>query len=750
MAPVVSRLKVLVNQLPANAAPSRQATLSNGLFARNDFQILYRADRRDVTSSGDTFAPSSHFFGLEPMIGAKGMTTIVSSSLEGAYSYARDEPGSFHIYAIAAAGLPGVSLVENMRRENPVIGKFSASGYAGFQVTDGVIDERGRVDAFEGAAGFDEVHVVGDIEPDRIFLLSSDTSSPAMSSDFEQAFLRRAAEYERKAHHANGAKDWPCQAPNSESVPPTPDQDSENDSDSETSRNVDAPNAVLHSAVATAHPWSDEISNWFESPFNANPVTDATVSKEVAPSDIYDFAARDDVTTTQIYSFAAGAEADATGETSEATPAQTECDAQRDNAQREAEAEAQRMAFNSSPEAQKLLRADGHVDKLIRRGEKLASSLPATQYRGVHDAREAVSEAIHTIKLAREAPRTVTVLNEVQAAASEVIAWTTEDRGSGKTPFAGTPVNRSDVKKLNAQASKVAEQARRANVEVHAHLDRMESSRSITEQSKQLASEKLQVLVGIRERQSHAARETIKEMGLVGLRMTREDTPYSAKARRSHATYDERKIVDRDLDSARQVQRRSEVRAQTETENDRLVVMASNDLIVARERHKSGAMYRDAAEQLTLTQSQAFDLARQNAAAAQRRSEQEEERREDRADRDDRQHAKDMEKVSRVLTRTQATIDQHNDRFKSATSTYRRGAEIANAHNARVSDIITRPGREADRRRGVTAPVPSAVSGGSVNTSPELTRSRSPLFPTVPSHDPGASQSRHMRVENMA
>ncbi|WP_202730332.1 T3SS effector cysteine hydrolase SpvD family protein [Achromobacter xylosoxidans] len=152
----LTRVQIAASQSCRDAEPQRT---SKGLLARDNIPIMYRAVKVDNSKPDpltEGFSGSTEFHAVQPMIGSAGRTTIVSGSFEGVKNFAEHE-SDCALYAICGTGLWAVSLRENIDDDDSrnVIYQFSETG-----------DED-----FEGAIDFDEVHVLNEIEPERVVRL---------------------------------------------------------------------------------------------------------------------------------------------------------------------------------------------------------------------------------------------------------------------------------------------------------------------------------------------------------------------------------------------------------------------------------------------------------------------------------------------------------------------------------------------------------------------------------------------------
>lgn len=130
--------------------------LPNGLTARDNFPLLFKIVLDPVNEQPEIngFLPSDDFETLYPMIGKQGKTTIVAGNYDEIVRFVSHNK-AYAIFAIAAFGLPAVSLKQNFDDPDTsaIALLFSKTG------------------SLQRATNFDEIHILGPINPERVVLL---------------------------------------------------------------------------------------------------------------------------------------------------------------------------------------------------------------------------------------------------------------------------------------------------------------------------------------------------------------------------------------------------------------------------------------------------------------------------------------------------------------------------------------------------------------------------------------------------
>ncbi|HGJ5854375.1 hypothetical protein [Arsenophonus nasoniae] len=130
--------------------------LPNGLTARDNFPLLFKIVLDPVNEQPEIngFLPSDDFETLYPMIGKQGETTIVAGNYDEIVRFVSHNK-AYAIFAIAAFGLPAVSLKQNFDDPDTsaIALLFSKTG------------------SLQRATNFDEIHILGPINPERVVLL---------------------------------------------------------------------------------------------------------------------------------------------------------------------------------------------------------------------------------------------------------------------------------------------------------------------------------------------------------------------------------------------------------------------------------------------------------------------------------------------------------------------------------------------------------------------------------------------------
>ncbi|HGJ5865214.1 MAG TPA: hypothetical protein ACHBZ9_12440 [Arsenophonus nasoniae] len=130
--------------------------LPNGLTARDNFPLLFKIVLDPVNEQPEIngFLPSDDFETLYPMIGKQGETTIVAGNYDEIVRFVSHNK-AYSIFAIAAFGLPAVSLKQNFDDPDTsaIALLFSKTG------------------SLQRATNFDEIHILGPINPERVVLL---------------------------------------------------------------------------------------------------------------------------------------------------------------------------------------------------------------------------------------------------------------------------------------------------------------------------------------------------------------------------------------------------------------------------------------------------------------------------------------------------------------------------------------------------------------------------------------------------
>ncbi|WP_339053410.1 hypothetical protein [Arsenophonus endosymbiont of Crataerina pallida] len=155
---------MLLQQLISSSAHIQGETrlLPNGLTARDNFPLLFQVVLDPVNEQPEIngFQPSHDFNSLYPMIGKQGETTIVAGNYDEIVRYVSCNQ-AYAVFAIAALGLPAVSLKQNF--DDPDTSAIALL----FSVTG----------SLERAISFDETHILGPVDPERVVLLHAPYSN---------------------------------------------------------------------------------------------------------------------------------------------------------------------------------------------------------------------------------------------------------------------------------------------------------------------------------------------------------------------------------------------------------------------------------------------------------------------------------------------------------------------------------------------------------------------------------------------
>ncbi|WGL98934.1 hypothetical protein QE177_03285 [Arsenophonus sp. aPb] len=166
--------------------------LPNGLTARDNFPLLFQIVLDPINEQPEIngFLPSDDFETLYPMIGKQGETTIVAGNYDEIVRFVSHNK-AYAIFAIAAFGLPAVSLKQNFDdpETSAIALLFSKTG------------------SLERATNFDETHILGPVDPERVVLLHTaysdlNTLQPEVVEKLSQTYEQVVNQYINSCHHS--------------------------------------------------------------------------------------------------------------------------------------------------------------------------------------------------------------------------------------------------------------------------------------------------------------------------------------------------------------------------------------------------------------------------------------------------------------------------------------------------------------------------------------------------------------------
>lgn len=185
---------MLLQQLISSSTHIQGETrlLPNGLTARDNFPLLFQVVLDPVNEQPEIngFQPSHDFNSLYPMIGKQGETTIVAGNYDEIVQYVSRNQ-AYAVFAIAALGLPAVSLKQNF--DDPDTSAIALL----FSVTG----------SLERAISFDETHILGPVDPERVVLLHApysnlNTLQPEVAENLSRTYQQVVNKYMNSSNHS--------------------------------------------------------------------------------------------------------------------------------------------------------------------------------------------------------------------------------------------------------------------------------------------------------------------------------------------------------------------------------------------------------------------------------------------------------------------------------------------------------------------------------------------------------------------